>query len=168
MLNNSNGSAFEVNNGTQARARLDNHVWDAHLTAQSRDEHDQLNGVDVVGNHDKISLLRLNQGNTVVQTIFDEERLLAISLRVNLVAGRDLLSDGIETCLLLLLRLWTVLVHELEQSRRSVLVKRVGELSDRRWHLQTLLENDTLALQTDVLRPLDKARQVTRRLNVLT
>ena len=103
----------------------------------------------------------------MVQTIFDKERLLAISFRVNLVASRYLLSDGIETRLLLLLRFWTVLVHELEQSRRSVLVKRVGELSDRRWHLQTLLENDTLALQTDVLRPLDKARQVTRRLNVL-
>ena len=103
----------------------------------------------------------------MVKTVLHKERLLAVRLRVNLVASSDLLGNSVQTSLLLLLRLRTVLVHELEQSRRSVLVERVRELGNRRGHLEALVEDHALALETDVLWPLDKAGQVTRRLDVL-
>lgn len=168
VLDDSDSRALQVHHGTETRARLDNDVRNAHLAAEGGHKHHKLNRVNVVSNHDEVGLLGLNESNTVVQTVLDVEWLLAVGLRVDLVAGSHLLGHGVQTRLLLLLRLGAVLVHELEQSRRRVLVKRVGELGDSRGHLEALLEDHTLALETNVLRPLDKARQVALGLNVLT
>ena len=48
-----------------------------------------------------------------------------------------------------------------------VLLERQAELVDWRRDLETLLQNSALALQTNVLRPLDKARQIALMLHVL-
>ena len=47
-------------------------------------------------------------------------------------------------------------------------VQGLVELVDGWWNLQTLEEDGTLTLQTDILGPLDKAGQVTLRLDALT
>jgi hypothetical protein len=49
----------------------------------------------------------------------------------------------------------------------GVLVQGLGELVDSRGDLETLLQDSLLALETDVLGPLDEAGQVTLGLDVL-
>lgn len=167
LLDESNGSGLLVDKGTDGSLGLDNDVGDTHLAAESGEEDDQLDGVNVGGNDDEGSLLGLNQGNTVVETVLDKEGLLAVSLGVGLLAVGDVLGSGIETSLLLLLGLGAVLVEQLEEVGGGVLVKSVGELSDRGGDLQALVKDNLLSLETDVLGPLDEAREVTRRLDVL-
>ena len=65
-------------------------------------------------------------------------------------------------------RFGTVFVEKFEQLGGRVLVKSMGELSNGRWDLETLVENDFLALETNVFRPLDEASQVCLGTNVLT
>jgi len=148
---------------------LDNDVRDAHLAAEGRDEDDELDGVNVIGNDDEVGLLGLNQGDTVVETHLDKEGLLVILAGSGLLAvvGSDGLCLLIETCLLLLPRLRAVLVEEAEELGRRVLVEGVAELGKRRGDLQALVEDNLLPLQLDVLGPLDKAGKVTGRLDVL-
>jgi hypothetical protein len=65
-----------------------------------------------------------------------------------------------ETSLLLLRSLGTVFVEQFKKLGSRVLVKSVGELSDGRWDLETLMEDDFLTLKTNVFRPFDEASQV--------
>jgi len=74
----------------------------------------------------------------------------------------------LETGLLLLRRLGSVFVKKFKQLGSRVFVKSMRELSDGGWDLETLVEDDFLALETNVFRPLDKASQVCLRTNVLT
>ena len=70
--------------------------------------------------------------------------------------------------MLLLLCLRTVLVEELEELGRGVLVKSVRELSNGGGDLETLVKDDLLTLETDILRPFDEASQIGLRLDALT
>jgi hypothetical protein len=78
ILQSEDGGSLLVDDGAQTRLRLDNNVRDAHLAAESRKEDNKLNGVDIIGNNDKGSLLSLDEGNAVVQAIFDKEWLLGV------------------------------------------------------------------------------------------
>ena len=89
-----------------------------------------------------------------------------LSLSLLLLSGG--LSNSSETSLLLLLGLGAVLVEKLEQLGSSVLVESVGELSDSRRDLEALVKDDLLALETNVLRPLDETCQVGLGLDILT
>lgn len=118
----------------------------------------------------------------MVQAVFDSVGLLADILL--LLALSDSGGLGLQTLLLLGLGLWSVLVEELEGGGGGVAVEGVLELSDRRWDLQSQVEDLLLSLQADVLWPsgfvrcvlqwqlvdllLDHARQVARGLNILT
>jgi len=95
----------------------------------------------------------------VVKTVFDEQRLLGV-LGVLLFVLSGSGSSSQETSLLLLLGFGAVLVQELEQLGGGVLVESVRELGDGRGHLQALMEDDLLALETDVLGPFDEAGEV--------
>jgi hypothetical protein len=145
---------------------LDDDVGHTELAAEGGQEDDELNGLNVVSNGDELGLLVLDESNDVVQTVLGSDGLGA-SLGVSLAASGNVLGDGIETCLLLLLRLGAVSVEQLEEVGGGVLVQGVGELANGRWDLQALVEDDLLALQTNVFGPLDEAGQVTRRLDVL-
>ena len=121
------------------------------------EENDELDGVNVRGDDDKLSLLGLDKGDDVVEAVLDEEGLLGV------LGGGVLglvLGLGLETGLLLLLGLRLVLVEESEELSSSVLVENVGELSDGRGDLETLVEDDALALEANVLGPLDEAGHV--------
>ena len=144
---------------------LDNGVGDTHLLAEGRKEDDELNGVNIVGDQDKRSLLVLDETNDVVQTVLDGVGLLAdILLLLALLDGSSLLE---ETLLLLGLGLGAVLVEELESLGGGVLVEDVLELSQRRRDLQAHLKDLLLALEADVLGPLDHAGDIALGLDVL-
>lgn len=144
---------------------LDNGVGDAHLLAERRQEDDQLNGVNIVGDEDQGSLLVLNETNDVVQAILDGVGLLAdILLLLSLLDGSSLLQ---QTFLLLGLGLRAVLVEELESLRSGVAVQNGLELSQRRGNLETHLKDLLLALKADILGPLDHAAKVSLGLDVL-
>merc|ERR1712020_358252 len=97
-----------------------NAVRDSHLPAEGGQEHDQLNGVDVVSDHHKLSLLLLNQGGHSVDAMADDSSTLG---------GCVLLTSGPGSCtlpqplLLGLLGLGPVLVHQLEQLGGSLPVQ---------------------------------------------
>lgn len=98
-------------------------VWDAHLPAQSREEDDKLDRIDVVGDDDEGCLLGLDESDTVVETVLDEEWLLGVLRRyvslqdINLDQGgahllllviSGFLGLGLETGLFVLLGLGAV------------------------------------------------------------
>ena len=109
----------------------------------------------------------LDEGNAVVETHLGEEGLLSILLGLLAIVGGNSLSLLVQTSLLLLLGLWTVLVEETEELGGSVLVEGVGELGDSRGNLQALVEDDLLALEADIFGPLDESSEITGRLDVL-
>lgn len=154
-----------MDNSTETSLALDDGVGDTHLAAESGKEDNQLNGVNVVSDQDKGSLLVLNKTDNVVQTVLDIVRLLADVLL--LLALRDSGSLAVQTLLLLGLGLRAVLVEELEGLGSGVAVQSVLELGDRGGNLEAEVQDLLLALQTDVLGPLDKAAEVALGLDVL-
>lgn len=155
-----------VNNSSQAGLALDNGVRNTHLAAESGQEDDQLNRVDIVGDQNQGSLLVLDQANDVVQTVLDGVGLLGdILLLLALLDGGGLLQ---QTLLLLGLGLRAVLVEELEGLGSGVLVEDVLELGDRWGHLQAHVEDLLLALETNILGPLHHAGDIALGLDVLT
>lgn len=144
---------------------LDDGVRDTHLAAESGQEHNQLNGVNVVSDQDEGSLLVLNKADNVVQTVLDVVGLLGdILLLLALGDGGGLLD---ETLLLLGLGLRAILGEELEGLGSGVAVQGVLELGQRRGDLQAHVQDLLLALKTDILGPLDEAGQVALGLDVL-
>ena len=101
---------------------------------------------------------------TTLSTIIEKYSYLGLSL----LLLSSSLSGSLETSLLLLLSLRAVLVKELEQLGSSVLVESMGELSDGRGDLETLVEDNLLALKANIFGPLDEASQVGLGLDILT
>lgn len=101
-----------MDDSSKTSLALDDGVGNTHLAAESRQENNQLNGVNVVGDQDERSLLVLNETNDVVETVLDGIRLLANILL--LLALGDSCGLPEETLLLLSLGLRAVLVQELE------------------------------------------------------
>ena len=160
------GGSLLVHKSTESGLALDDGVWDTHLSAESWEEDDQLNWVNIVWNENQRSLLVLDETDNVVETVLDGIWLLAdILLLLSVLDSGSLLG---ETFLLLNLVLWAVLVEELESLGGGVSVEDILELSDRRWDLQSEVEDLLLALETDILWPLYHAGEITTRLDVLT
>lgn len=103
------GSSLLVNNGTEPGLALDYGVGNTHLAAESGEEDDELDGVDIVGDEDERSLFVLDETDNMVQAKLGGVGLLAdILLLLALGDGGSLLG---ETLLLLRLRFRAVLVH---------------------------------------------------------
>lgn len=154
-----------MDDGAETGLALDNGIGDAHLLAERRQEDNQLDGVNIVGDEDQGSLLVLNETDDVVQAVLDGVRLLAnVLLLLALLDGGSLLQ---ETLLLLDLGLRAILVEELEGLRSSVAVEDVLELGQCRGNLQAHLEDLLLTLKTDILGPLNHAGEVSLGLDVL-
>lgn len=160
-----NGSSLATDDGTETSLALDDSVGDTHLAAESGEEDDELDRVDIISDDDEVGLLVLDEGDDVVESRLDEEGLLGL---VRLLSVGEVGSLGLEANLLLLLRLSLVLVQETEELSGSVLVEDVGELSDRGRSLETLVEDNLLTLKTNVLGPLNEAGEVSGRANRLT
>ena len=154
-----------MDDGAETGLALDDGVGDTHLAAESGQENDQLNGVNIVGDQDKRSLLVLDQADDVVETVLDSVGLLAdVLLLLALLDGGSLLK---ETLLLLSLALRAVFVQELEGLGSGVAVENVLELGDRRRHLEAHVDDLALALEADILGPLHHAGEVATGLDVL-
>ena len=110
-------------------------IMPTHLPAESGQEDDQLDRVDVVGNDDQRSLLGLDEGDTVVQPVLGEQGLLRVLGGGLFTLGGLGLGLLEETGLLLLLGLGLVLVQELEELGSGVLVQGVAELGNGRGNL---------------------------------
>ena len=80
VLESDDGGGLLVDDSTETGLALDDDVGDTHLAAESGEEDNKLDGVNIVGDDDKGSLLGLDEGNTVVQTVLDEEGLLRVLL----------------------------------------------------------------------------------------
>ena len=65
-----------MNDRAKTGFALDDNVGDTHLAAESREEHNELDGVDIVRDDDERGLLGLDKGDGMVKTVLDEERLL--------------------------------------------------------------------------------------------
>lgn len=156
---NSGGSLL-AGDQTEPGLTLHDNVRDTHLPAEGGEEDNELNGVNVVGNDNELSLLGLDESNNVVETVLGEDGLLGVGGGRLVTLLLSLLGLSKETSLLLLGRLGLVLVEELEELSGGVLVKGVGELGDGRGDLQSLVEDDLLPLETNVLGPLDKSSEV--------
>jgi len=61
-----------VHHLTQTSLALDNAIRNLHLAAQSRKPDHQLNGVNIVGNDNKLGLLLLDESGDVVQAELDD------------------------------------------------------------------------------------------------
>lgn len=148
-------SGLLVDDCAETSLTLDNGVWDTHLAAESWQENDQLDWVNIVGDEDEGCLLVLNKTNNVVETVLDDVWLLGDVL--TLLALSD--AGGLlgETLLLLGLGLWSVFSEEFEDLGGLIAVEDVLELSNRWWDLQSHVEDLALALEADILGPLHHA-----------
>jgi hypothetical protein len=72
------GRSLLVNDCSETGLGLDDHVGDTHLPAESGEEDDELDRVDVVGDDDQGGLLGFDQGDAVVETVLDEAGLLVV------------------------------------------------------------------------------------------
>ena len=142
-----------VHDSSKTSLALHDGVRNTHLAAESGQEDDELDRVDIVRDQHQRSLLSLDESDDVVETVLDGVRLLAhVLLLLALGDGGGLL---VQTLFLLRLRLG------------SVLVEGVGELGDGWRDFETHVENLALALETDVLGPFHHAREVATGLDVL-
>ena len=153
-----------MNNGSKTGLALDNGVRDTHLAAERGEPHNNLDGVDIVGNDNELGLFVLNQCGDVVDSVLDHVGLLTL---IKLLALGGRLGNLDETSLFLLLGLGTVLVEELEGLSGGVLVQNLCELVVGWGNLQALTENGSLALKTDVFGPLNETREVSLGLHIL-
>jgi len=91
---------------------LDDAIGNSHLSAKGWQKEDELNRIDIIGNHNKLCLLFFNQGCDGVGTMMDNSLLFG---RLILATSSTSLGSCLQTLLPLLLGLRTITVHELEQ-----------------------------------------------------
>ena len=72
-----------MHDGSEACFTLHDDVGNAHLAAQSGEEDDELDGVDVVRDDDECGFLGFDEGDDVVEAVLDEEGFLGVLLTVS-------------------------------------------------------------------------------------
>ena len=65
-------------NSSEASFTLHNDVGNDHLAAQGGEEDDELDGVNVVRDDDEGGFLGFNEGDDVVEAVFDKEGFLGV------------------------------------------------------------------------------------------
>lgn len=93
LLDGKDGGSLLVDDCAETGLTLDDDVGDTHLAAESGEENDELDGVNVVGDDDESSLLGLDEGNTVVETVLGEKGLLVLDVQTRI--GMDIDGDWI-------------------------------------------------------------------------
>ena len=76
-----------MDNSAKTGLSLNDDVGNTHLSTEGWEVDDQLDWIDIVCNDDQGGLLSFDEGNSVVETVLDEEGLLCF-LRFKLDAGR--------------------------------------------------------------------------------
>ena len=78
FLNRQHRGCLLVHGSTKPCFTLDDDVGHPHLAAQSGEENDELDRVNVVRDNDELGFLRLDESDDVVQPILDEQRLFGV------------------------------------------------------------------------------------------
>jgi len=78
FMDSNNSRGLLVGYSTEMGLFLDDDIGHAHLAAESGDEDDEFDGVNVMGDDDKSGLLGLDEGNDVVKALFHEQRLFGV------------------------------------------------------------------------------------------
>lgn len=149
---------------TQTSLSLDDAVWDTHLAAQSREEKNHFNWIDVMRDDDKLGLLLFHQFGDGIGSSTDDISLLAWGF---FLAGGLCLSLGLQAVSLGQFRLWAVLFQQFEQLDAGLLVQCLRKLVDWWRNLQALLQNGLVTLDADVFWPSDETRQIAFGLDVV-
>jgi len=132
---------------------LDEAEWDTLLSAESREEDHDFSWINIMGHDDELGFAFFDEGGDVVKT----------ELKSNWLWSRllvFLLGSLLESSLLLLLGLWRVLAHKLEELGSLVLVNGLLELEKSGRRLQSHEENSLLSLDSDIFRPSDESGKV--------
>ena len=69
-----------MHDGSETSFTLHDDVGNAHLAAQSGEEDDELDGVDVVRDDDEGGFLGFDEGDDVVEAVLDEGGFLGVLL----------------------------------------------------------------------------------------
>ena len=168
------GGGLLVDELAEASLALDDAEGHALLAAESGEPHNELDGVDVVGDHNKLRLVLGDEVGHVVETVLDAGLALLGEGLEGLLHRGTLLGGGLVTAHRLLDRgstLKTTLlggglllglhpVEELEESNDGRLVEAVVEHVDGGRDLQTVEKDLLLTLESDVLGPLDKVSEI--------
>ncbi len=78
VLESQDGSGLRVNEGSETGLALDNDIWDPHLAAKGRKEDNEFDRVNIISDNDEVGLLGFDEGDAVIKTVFDEQRLLGL------------------------------------------------------------------------------------------
>lgn len=76
VLNRQDSSGLLVDNGTKAGFPLYNDVGNTHLSAKCWEVDNQLDWVNIVSNDNQGRLLGLDESNSMIKPVLDEERFL--------------------------------------------------------------------------------------------
>lgn len=80
VSNGEDGGVLLVNKLSEGSFSLDEAVWDIHLSAEVGKPDNKFDGIDVVGNHNKLGLLFLNKFGDMVETELNVVRLGVFNL----------------------------------------------------------------------------------------
>jgi len=105
---------------------LDEAEWDSLLSAESRKEDHDLSWVDIMSHDNELGFTLLDEVGNMVETELKNVWLITTGLTF-------LLSSLLESFLLLLSGLWSILGEELEELGSLVLVNSLLELEEGRW-----------------------------------
>lgn len=78
ILECDNGSGLLVDDGAETSLALHDDVGNTHLAAESGQEDNELDRINVMGDDNKRGLLGLDESDYVVETVLDEEGLLGL------------------------------------------------------------------------------------------
>jgi len=157
------GSGLEVDKLSKVGLSTDEAEWCSLLSAKSWEMDNNLNGVDIVSNHNKLCLAFFDEGGHVVKTELKVLWLGTLGWLGTVLLG---LSSFLQSLCLLLSGLWGIFLEELHERGSFVLVTSLGELVDGGGDLQSLEKNSLLSLDSDVLWPLDESSEVALWLNI--
>jgi len=154
---------LEVDKLAKVGLAADEAEGDTLLAAKRWQVNNELNGVNVVSDHNHLCLVLLDQSRDMAEAKLEVHGLL--SLLTTLVSSLAL-SLVLESVGLLLVGLRGVLGQQFKELGSLVLLKGLAELVNLRGHLQSLHQNSLLSLDADVTRPFNEAGEVTLWLDV--
>jgi len=75
-LKGKHSRGFLVDDSAETNFAFHNDVRNTHLAAERGQEDDELNWVNIMSDDDESGLLSLNEGNDVIKSVFNKQRLL--------------------------------------------------------------------------------------------
>ena len=67
-----------MNDSAETSFAFYNDIRNTHLATEGGKEDDEFDGVNIMSDDDESGLLGLDEGNNMIETIFDEQRLLCV------------------------------------------------------------------------------------------